>query len=344
MHAAHIRIGIVGAGANTRSKHIPHLQAIPDVEIVGVCNRSRASSARVAQEFGIPTVYENWQALVTSPDIDAIVIGTWPDMHCPVALAALAADKHVLCEARMAMHGAEARAMRDAARARPHLVAQVVPSPFTFRADTIVRELIAANYLGDILAVEVRDTRGFIDRQAPLRWRHDLSFSGVNIMTLGIWYEGLMRWIGPATRVMALGKTFVKMRPDEHGILRAIQIPDHLDISADMACGAQAHFQLSQVTGLSGPSGITLYGSNGTLQFADNQLFGGQTGDSALREIPIPPAKEVRWRVEEEFINAIRGLEEVTLTTFEDGVKYMEFTEAVTRSIASGQSIALPLL
>jgi len=59
-----IRIGIVGAGANTTSRHIPGLQSIDGVEIVSVCNRSRASSERVAQQFNIPKTYENWQELV----------------------------------------------------------------------------------------------------------------------------------------------------------------------------------------------------------------------------------------------------------------------------------------
>jgi hypothetical protein len=49
------------------------------------------------------------------------------------------------------------------------------------------------------------------------------------------------------------------------------------------------------------------------------------------------------WQVEREFIDAIRGHRRVTLTTFEDGVRYMEFTEAVARSMASGAAVALPL-
>ena len=47
--------------------------------------------------------------------------------------------------------------------------------------------------------------------------------------------------------------------------------------------------------------------------------------------------------MEEEFVNAIRGLEPVTHTSFEDGVRYMEFTEAVTRSAQSGKKVHLPL-
>ncbi|MDA1330767.1 MAG: Gfo/Idh/MocA family oxidoreductase, partial [Chloroflexi bacterium] len=59
-----IRIGIVGAGRNTIDQHIPGLQAIDGVEIASVCNRSRASSELVAQQFGIPTIYESWAELI----------------------------------------------------------------------------------------------------------------------------------------------------------------------------------------------------------------------------------------------------------------------------------------
>ena len=76
-----IRVGVVGAGANTRLHHIPKLQAISGVEVVSVANRSRASSERVAQEFNIPQVYDHWWDLIATGDTDAIVIGTWPYMH-----------------------------------------------------------------------------------------------------------------------------------------------------------------------------------------------------------------------------------------------------------------------
>jgi predicted dehydrogenase len=73
-------------------------------------------------------------------------------------------------------------------------------------------------------------------------------------------------------------------------------------------------------------------------------LYGGRRGDSELVEIPIPPEEEGAWRVEEEFVNAIRGHAPVRLTTFEDGVRYMEFTEAVARSVLTGRAVPLPLV
>ena len=342
-----VRVGIVGAGDNTRVRHIPGLRAAAGVEIVSVCNRTRESSERVAGQFEIPTVYDNWMELVEAGDTDAICIGTWPYMHAPVTLAALENDKHVLCEARMAMNAAEARAMLAAARRKPNLVAQIVPSPFTFKVDATIQDLIAEGYLGDILAIDLRVAqREFVDRESPLHWRQDRDLSGYNIMTMGIWYEALMRWVGPATRVMAMTRVSTPVRKDEAGNLRSVQVPDHVDVLCDMACGAQAHMRFSTVTGLARGSEVWLHGSEGTLRLEGPpslSLYGGRRGDAELQEIPAPADKQGGWRVEEEFVNAIRGTERVRFTSLEDGVHYMEFTEAVTRSAQSGAAVSLPL-
>ena len=73
-----IRIGIVGLGANTRSRHLPGLRACQAVEVDAVCNSSAESTSRAASEHEIPRTFENWQQLVEDPDLDAVVIGTWP--------------------------------------------------------------------------------------------------------------------------------------------------------------------------------------------------------------------------------------------------------------------------
>src|SRR5436190_835054 len=106
-----LRVGLIGAGANTRSRHIPGLKAIADVEIVAVCNRRPSSTEAVAREYGIPRTHASWQELVLDPDIDAIVIGTWPYLHCPITLEALKAGKHILTEARLSLNAEEAHRM-----------------------------------------------------------------------------------------------------------------------------------------------------------------------------------------------------------------------------------------
>ncbi len=337
-----IRIGVVGAGANTRERHLPGLRALPGVELVSVCNRRPESSVAASRDFEIPAVYESWEELVAAPDTNAIVIGTWPYLHAPVTLAALAAGKHVLCEARMAMNLDEARRMLAAARARPDCVAQVVPAPFTLAADATARRLIDDGALGEILSVVLRaNTGAFLDRDGPLGWRRDERLSGENIMSLGIWYETLMRWVGEARQVAACGRVFVPERTDPAtGAARPVRIPEHLDVMGTLANGAALHMQVSAVHGLVPENEILIFGSEGTLRFTGGTLSLGRPGATSLQPVPLPPAPNGDgWRVEEAFVHAIRGLEPVSLTTFETGVRYMAFTDAVQRALREARTV-----
>jgi predicted dehydrogenase len=344
-----IRVGVVGAGGNTRLHHIPKLKKIQGVEIVSVSNRSRASSERVTQEFGIPRVHDHWQQLVNDPGIDAVVIGTWPYMHCPITLAALAAGKHVLTEARIAMNASEARQMLAASRAKPNLVAQVVPGPATFAADPMVMHLLAEGYIGELQSMDLHVPAGFMNREAPMHWRMDREYSGMNILSMGIWYECVSRWFGPATAVMARTRVAVPYRIDkESGERRAISVPDHVEVLADLPNGAIARMHWSSVAGFMPGPEIWLYGSEGTLRLEqrgrdDLLLSGGRRGDKQMAVIEVPPDKTYGWRVEEEFIGAIRGEEPVRRTSFADAVHYMEFTEAVHISSREGRRVYLPL-
>ena len=94
-----IKIGIIGAGENTRKFHIPNFQKLDGVEVVSVCNRSRESGQKVADEFTIQKVFSNWIDLVKDSDINAVCIGTWPYMHKTLVEAALNNGKHVMTEA-----------------------------------------------------------------------------------------------------------------------------------------------------------------------------------------------------------------------------------------------------
>ena len=195
-----IVVGLIGAGGNTQLRHIPGLRAQPGVEIKGLVNRSRESSERVAGEFEIPEVYEDWVELLEDDDLDAVCIGTWPYMHAPLVIETLEADKHVLCEARMAMNSDEALEMLEASKRAPHLVAQIVPAPHSLEIDSTIINLISEGYIGDLVNVKLHVGTGsdFPNPDLPLHWRHNRDLSGNNIMTMGIWYEAMMRWFGPA--------------------------------------------------------------------------------------------------------------------------------------------------
>ena len=140
-----LRIGLIGAGANTRLQHIPGFQGIDGVEITAVCNRSCESGQRIADEYGIPQVFEDWRALIASEDVDAICIGTWPYMHCPMTLAGIEAGKHVLTEARMCMNLAEARQMYAASQ-QTDKVAMIVPAPFYLSAEPLLLDKLHSGF------------------------------------------------------------------------------------------------------------------------------------------------------------------------------------------------------
>jgi predicted dehydrogenase len=352
-----IRVGLIGAGANTRLRHIGGLREQQGVEVVGVANRSRESGERFAGEFEVPKVYDNWKDLMDDEDVDAVCIGTWPYMHRTLVLEALERGKHVLTEARMAMNAKEAQDMLDASRRHPDVIAQIVPAPGTLQVDETIIDTMGTDFLGDILAVRLRvaDAHGrqaggtpdtFVHPEGEMHWRHNRELSGYNILGMGIWYESIMRYVGPASKVMAMTKVCVQQRTDADGRMHSVAVPDHVNVLCEMACGAQADMSWSTVTGLQGGAEFWIFGSEGTIALNGppiDKVWGGRRGDSELKEIPIADEKRGGWRVEEEFINAIRGKEPITRTPFDVGVQYMEWTEAVTRSAQQGKAIDLPL-
>jgi predicted dehydrogenase len=347
-----IRVGLIGAGGNTRSRHIPGLKEQAGVELVAVANRTVASGKIIADEFGIDRVCEDWRELMEDDGIDAVCIGTWPYMHAPLTIAALESGKHVLCEARMAMNSVEGHQMLDVSRWCPHLVAQIVPSPMTLAFDQTIIEMISKGYIGDLIALDGRIAvnSDFPQPDTLYHWRHDKVLSGNNIMTMGIWYEGIMRWVGTMKTVHALGQSVVQHRKDEKGRRQAMVIPDHVDVSGEMEQGGQMRLNVTTVAGLSTyPVDIYIFGTEGTLRLYQTRggamtLAAGKRGDAKLKDVKIAKSKRGAWRVEEEFINAIRGKEEVTHTDFATAVKYMEWTDAVTMSLRRSEVIKLPLM
>lgn len=342
-----VRIGIVGAGQIARERHLPGFMAIPGVQVVGVRNRTRASSSRVARAYGIPKVYDSWEDLVDDDDIDAVVIATWPYLHGPITLAALDAGKHVLTQARMAMNAREAHRMLDKSRERPDLVAMVVPSPYGLAGDAVMRSLIAEGYLGHLREIHVDGLGGALaDPDEPIGWRQLTRFSGFNMLSLGILHETLLRWAPEPTLVIARTCKVIPARNDPSGS-RKIKVgtPDSVQVLTNHRGGAFGVYRLSGVLHHAPGLSITLYGSHGTLAYdlLRDEIRGALSDEPELSPIPIPDDLRGGWSVEADFIAAIREGRPVTRTDFRTGALYMHFTEAVARSSRHGQPVELPL-
>ena len=348
MVAETVRIGIIGAGSNTRKMHIPKLQAIEGVQITEVANRSRASAQKVADEFQIPTVRNHWHDIIESKDVDAVVIGTWPNLHREASCMALQAGKHVMCEARMAMDEAEARTMLQASYQHPECVVQIVPSPFTLHVDPTLLRMLDNNEIGKprLFRFEYQ-APPLVPMGGTLHWRRNKINSGSNIMVLGIIYESLLRWFGSAEWVNAHAEVINNRAVDpETGQEVEVGVPDYLSVQMKMTHGIMGSLLLNELGTQPSSSSIQIFGDRGMMHLdfeMEGKLSIAKNPGEALQEVSIPAGQAGQWRVEEEFINTIRGLEKIEYTTFTTGVEYMKFIQAVNDSFNNnGERITIP--
>lgn len=345
-----LRIAIIGAGAITREKHLPNLHKIQAVEVVAVCNRTRASTEKVGREFRIPILANDWKELVHKSDVDVVWIGTHPHLHKAITLAALEAGKHVFCQARMARDYDEAEAMYHKAIEKPSQVTMICPSPVAMRGDLHVRKLLKDGFIGRLYSVRVQALGAqFADPNTPVHWRQQMEINGFNTLALGIYHEVIQRWVGSARSVQALAKVFMPTRTINGSSKRyEVRIPDDLMVLVEFENRAQGTYHFSGVSRYAPGDNIQLYGSEGTLLYdvAADKLYGARYPQPKLEEMAIPPESERTWTVEQDFINAVRAAQQgqpwQVSPDFYEGLKYMEFVEAVLRSAHARATVELP--
>jgi predicted dehydrogenase len=349
-----IRIGFVGAGGIVRQRHIPGLRAVPGVELVGVVNSSPQSSARAAQELGIARTFESPEALIGSDEIDVVWIGTQPYLHSRLSIAALQAGKHVFCQARMAMDYADARRMYDAWKAS-NLTASLCPPPHYMRGDRVMRRLLGSGYVGQPYNVDVRSySTQFFDPRQPLHWRQIGAISGVNTLDVGMQIEVVHRWLGYSRRVAAQARTVIPERPpaqvNQGTGQTKVERPDTVTVAGELENGALFSGLWSGVARFGdSPNAIEVFGSEGTIRYlsgtdapGSGQILAAKREEPELREVEIPAAEARAWTVEADFVAAVREGKRDPEPSFSDGLKYMEFTDAVFKSAAEGHAVDLP--
>ena len=111
-----VRVGIVGTGGIARNRHIPAFQKNPNAEVVAVADLVSESATAVAKEFGIPSIYTDFNEMFTKEKLDAAIICTPNLYHEPSTISALEHGLHVLCEKPMALDPNEAQSMLDASK------------------------------------------------------------------------------------------------------------------------------------------------------------------------------------------------------------------------------------
>ncbi|MGS0897199.1 Gfo/Idh/MocA family protein [Burkholderia stagnalis] len=108
-HTGKLKVGVIGAGSWCVANHLPVLKSRPDVELVGVVRPGSAELERVKKAFGFAYAFEDYQALLDLPNLDAVLVASPHRLHAEQAMAALHRGCHVMVEKPMATSAREAR-------------------------------------------------------------------------------------------------------------------------------------------------------------------------------------------------------------------------------------------
>jgi predicted dehydrogenase len=251
-----------------------------------ICGRNATAVRAAADRHGWAAAETDWRALVARDDVDLVDICTPGDSHAEIALAALAAGKHVLCEKPLANTVEEASAMASAAEAA-YQRGQLAMVGFNYRrvpATALAREMVAEGRLGRLRHVRVTYLQDWLVNPGfPLTWRlrRELAGSGA-LGDLGAHIVDLAQYLAgePLAGVSALTETFVRERPLPAGATGGltaaapatgtgqVTVDDAALFTGRFPSGALASFEATRyATGRKNALRIELNGERGSLAF-----------------------------------------------------------------------------
>ncbi|MFJ2171910.1 Gfo/Idh/MocA family protein [Streptomyces sp. NPDC087851] len=313
--------------------------------LAAICGRDRTAVQAAAQKHGWAAAETEWRELIARDDVRVVDICTPGDSHAEIAIAALEAGKHVLCEKPLANSVAEAEAMVRAARAARSR-GQLAMVGFNYRrvpAVSYARKLIEEGRLGTLRHVRVTYLQDWLaDPAAPLTWRLKREHAGSGALgDLGAHIVDLAQFLtGEAlVGVSALTETFVKERPVLSGATAglsgtggtatgAVTVDDAVVFTGRLASGALASFEATRMaSGRKNALRLEINGERGSLAFDLERLnelsFHDHTepaASSGFRRIlvtePEHPYLEAWWPpghalgYEHTFVHQVRDLVE----------------------------------
>ncbi|MEU4658743.1 Gfo/Idh/MocA family oxidoreductase [Streptomyces sp. NPDC023723] len=243
-----------------------------------ICGRDADAVRGAADRHGWAAAETDWRALVARDDVDLVDICTPGDSHAEIALAALAAGKHVLCEKPLANTVAEAEAMTRAAEAAAAR-GQVAMVGFNYRrvpATALARRMVAEGRIGRLRHARVTYLQDWlVDPAAPLTWRlrRELAGSGA-LGDLGAHVVDLAQYLTGErlAGVSALTETFVRERPlpggSGTGGTGEVTVDDAAVFTGRFPSGALASFEATRyATGRKNALRVELNGEQGSLAF-----------------------------------------------------------------------------
>lgn len=350
-----IRIGIVGSGGIALANHLPGFALCPEARVVALCDSDPATLERASRQTGITAAFSNYQAMLDRADVDAVVIATPNAFHAPIAHAAIARKKHVLCEKPIAMNLPEALGMLKAAEAAGvrHMTA------FTYRFVPAMRymsHLVSSGAIGRPFHFRASRFQDWGTRNLGWRQVKKLAASGElgDMLSHRIDYGHLL--IGPVSRLVARTKRFVDLRQGAPS-----DLDDWVAILADYENGTTGVLESTKLAsgrgeGHYGQDVCEVNGSEGTIAYSTQrplELRVGKLGAKDLETVAVPkeffvwpgsprdpaagdPLVTFRYDQNYEFYKAIRDGRPCR-PSFADGARAQAVMDAALESDAQGR-------
>jgi predicted dehydrogenase len=265
----------MGAAHSQAWRTAPHVFDLPlRPAMAALCGRNATAVRAAAARLGWAATETDWRALVKRDDVQLVDVCTPGDGHAEVAIAALEAGKHVLCEKPLANTLDEAEAMAAAAdRAAARGVRAM--TGFNYRrvpAIVLARQLVTDGRIGQIRHVRASYLQDWlVDPESPLTWRLQRERAGSGALgDLGAHIVDLAQYLTGEliAGVSAATATFVRERPLEGGGSGPVTVDDAAVFTARLASGALASFEATRfATGRKNQLRIELNGERGSLAF-----------------------------------------------------------------------------
>jgi predicted dehydrogenase len=360
-----ISVALIGTGGIALANHLPGISGCRDAAVTALCDANPTVLAEAARVSGISRTSTDPDALIRESGVDAVIIATPNRWHYPIAMSAIAAGMHVLCEKPIAMtleQAVDMAAAADGAGGR-HMTA------FTYRfvpAMRYMHRLVRDGFVGEPWHFRAQRFQDWGRRF--LAWRQRAVDAGTgeigDMLSHRIDYGHLL--IGPIARLTAATRRVWDSRVDAEGVEHPSDLEDWVACIAEFEAGATGVLESTKLATACGEGARSrdraeVNGSEGSLVYElehPHRLIGGRRG-GALEELPVPqdllsfaggpppagvdPQQAFRWDQDAEFVAAIRE-RRPCVPSFHDGARVQAVIEAIVSAAVSRRSVDVPRL
>lgn len=352
-------IGIIGTGWGTRVQ-VPAFREA-GLEIVALAGNQATKTQRIAADLDIPYATGNWVSLLHRDDVELVSIVTPPNLHAEMAIEALKAGKHVLCEKPTAFNAAEAKKMFEAAAQRSEQIALIDHELRFMPAIQAARRMVIEGYIGRLRHAEARfinSSRANLKR--VWNWWSDIAQGGGILGAISSHQIDTLRYLlnDEVTEAQGNLRTFVTERPltqpgtANHPDTRTVTSDDFVTFNLAFSRGGIATVTASMIARVNEPQSMTLYGDEGTLRFTEGRLLYARP-DEEFEDITPPHTLDISETIKNLYpdyaeatvymghalLAAIQGQRAAIAhaATFADGLRTQQVIDAVRQSSSGNQ-------